>query len=81
MAEISYTKQILEVVENLDAEKQREVLDFARGLKRPQGITGKEAIRIARELNFPKEDLEEMMRAIEEEFERIDDFPEIDLDE
>jgi len=32
----------------------------------PRGISGEEMVALARKLNFPKEDLEEMKRIIEE---------------
>lgn len=66
-------QQILDELRRLDADKQRRVLDFARELSeadRPRGVPAKELSRFAGLI--PKEDLEEMKRAIEEDCERID---------
>jgi hypothetical protein len=72
MADISYREAILEQLDRLDADKQRQVLEFARGLARPKGEPGWQLVQHAREIQFPHEDLEEMRLAIEEECERID---------
>lgn len=71
MTVISYEQAILEQVRQLTEEQQRQVLAFTRTLNRPKGISGKEAIRIAREINFPKEDLEEMAAAIAQARQRL----------
>jgi hypothetical protein len=81
MSDLSYADEILDEVSRLSPEKQKRVLDFARGLTRPKGISGKEAIRIAREINISSEDLAEMEQAIEEWCERIDDWPDVNFDE
>ena len=79
MAAISYEQEILEQIRALNEEQQKEVLAFARTLKRPKGISGLEAIRIAEEINFPKEDLAEIAEAIKDLDEYADD-EDIDLD-
>ena len=75
-----YVQQIVDAVQDMDLGNQQKVLDFARGLVKPKGMTGAELMRLAVELNFDSQSLDEMQQAIEEEFERIDDFPEINLD-
>ncbi len=72
MAEISYKQEILELLDRLNTEQQRQVLEFVRDVQRPSGEPGPLLVRHAREIRFPHEDLEEMKRAIEEECERID---------
>jgi len=79
MAAISYEREILEQIRDMSEEQQKEVLAFARGLKRPKGISGLEAIRIVEEINFPKEDLAEIAEAIKDLDEHVDD-EDIDLD-
>jgi ribosomal protein L22 len=75
----TYEQQILDQIRNMSDEQQRQVLEFTRTLKRPKGISGKEAIRIAEAINFPKEDLDEMAAAIAELHDSEDD-EEIDFD-
>jgi len=70
---VSVEQQIVDLIRNLNEEQRWEVLRFARRLKLPPGISGKEFIERTRAIQFPHEDLEEMKRAIEEEFEQIDD--------
>jgi hypothetical protein len=48
------------------------VLEFARSLRHPKGITGKEFLERTKGTRANKTDLELMEQAIEEEFERID---------
>ncbi|MBL8132899.1 MAG: hypothetical protein JNL42_13650 [Anaerolineae bacterium] len=73
-------RQIVDAVQDMDLGTQRKVLDFARGLVKPKGMTGAELMRLAVELNFDSQSLDEMQQAIAEAFERIDDLPEINLD-
>ncbi|HQE17185.1 MAG: hypothetical protein WBH90_12350 [Aggregatilineales bacterium] len=63
--------QLIEQIRRMNREQQQQMLDYAQSLLRPRGLSGKEMIELARQLNFPKEDLEEMRAAIEEECERI----------
>jgi hypothetical protein len=61
MAVTTFDQELLEEAHKLDNEGKRRVLAYARALaSRPKGISGAEAVRIAREINFPKEDLEEI---------------------
>ncbi len=62
-------QEILDEVRQMTPAQQREALEMLRKMNnKPLGLSGEETIRIAREINFPREDLEEMERAIEEEF-------------
>lgn len=79
----TYEQQIIEQIRDMSDEQQRQVLEFTRTLKRPKGISGKEAIRIAEAINFPKEDIEEMAAAIaqlRDEWRHIEEDEEIDFD-
>lgn len=80
MTDSLYVDQIIHYVEKLDTEKQRQVLEYAQSLSKPKGISGRELIQLAHELNFDPQDLVEMQQAIEEECEQLEDFPEVDLD-
>ena len=72
MAEVSYKDEIIQEVDKLDAERQRQVLDFVRSLSgRPRGTPGWLAAQYAREFGFTAQDLAEMEAAIED-CERID---------
>jgi hypothetical protein len=70
MADITLEQEILDQVHGLSSEQQRQVLDFARSLRRPQGIPGKELLRFVGMIS--PDDLEMMKQAIEEECEQID---------
>ena len=76
-------QEILSEVRKLDFEMQSHLLQIVKGLTNTNRIIGEPGWRMvqhARELNFPKEDLAEMEAAIEEWCERVDDFPEVNLD-
>lgn len=67
MTDMPYEQEILAELRKLQPEQQRMVLAYTRALQtRPKGISGKEAIRIAREINFDPAELAEMESAIEE---------------
>lgn len=67
-------QQILEEVRKLTPEQQQRVLELAREItKRPPGERGADLVQRARAINFPKEDLEEIKRAIEEDLEVVED--------
>jgi len=75
-------EQIIEQLDTLTENQQREILRSVLAMKTsPKGEPGWKAIQHAKEIGFSPEDLAEMQAAIEEAFEVIDDFPEIDLDE
>lgn len=81
MAEQTYEQELLNEFRQLNETKQQQAVEYVRGLRlRPRGETGRKIIAHAQQINWPKEDLEEMARAIEEACEQVDDFPEVDLD-
>jgi hypothetical protein len=59
-------------IKRLDDEQQKQVLDFVQRLTQPKGETFRDIFDHAREIAFPKEDLDEIKRLIEEDEERID---------
>jgi hypothetical protein len=66
-------RQILEELHRLKPEQQQKVLEFAReltGSKTPKGVPSSSLLKFGGLI--PKEDLDEMMKAIEEDCERID---------
>ena len=65
-------QEIIERVSKLDAERQKQVLDFVRSLDIPQGIRGEDLVARAHEVHFDPSDLEEIAQAIEAGCERID---------
>ncbi len=74
MATTPIRDQIINQLDRLSAEQQKQVLDYSLSLqqKRPPGIHGDELIARARVINFSPEDLAEITQAIEEDCERID---------
>ena len=67
-------EEILNVVHRLKPEEQQQVLEFARALpgnSRPRGVPASQLFELAKDL-FDPEDVKEMMKAIEEDCERID---------
>jgi hypothetical protein len=81
MAAISYEQEILEQIRQMNEEQQKEVLAFARSLKRPEGETGKQFIERTKGIHIDPEDLALMQEAIEEWCERTYDFPQVNFDE
>ncbi len=65
-------QEILDQIRTLDLEAQRQVLEFARSLSHPQGISGKEFLKRTQGMHPDLADLAMMEQAIEAEFERID---------
>jgi hypothetical protein len=65
-------QELLDQIRKLDQEQQKRVLDFVHKLTAPQGEPVKDFLERTRTISVPKEDLAEMARFIEEEFERID---------
>jgi hypothetical protein len=59
-------QEIYAAVKHLNTQDQRLVLTLVKRLLRPQGMPGYLAVQYAREINFPKEDLAEIQKAIEE---------------
>lgn len=59
--------ELIQKIRQLDESTQKQRLQYIEKLViRPQGISGAEAIRIAREINFDPESLKEMEEAINE---------------
>lgn len=65
-------RELLERFHALDAGKQRRVLDFVRQLETPEGELGRDFVARTSHIKFPKEDLDDIARIIEEDEERID---------
>ena len=74
MTGVSLRDQIISQLDRLSPEQQQLILDYTRSLlgQLPQGIRGEELIALAHEINFTPEDLDEIIRAIEEDCGRID---------
>lgn len=64
-------QEILTTLETLDDEDQKRVLDYARSLSHRLGTPFSELRQVAAEIAFPKEDLAEIARFIEEEFRQV----------
>jgi hypothetical protein len=71
MIDTEVQTELLKQLEELSVSNQLSVLEFARSLRQPlRGTPGKEFLELCGTL--PAADAEEMMRAIEEDCERID---------
>ena len=78
---MNYEQELLQKVRKLNGEQKQRVLEYVEKQLSPiKGTPGKLALQYAREIDFSREDLAEMQAAIEEAFETIDDFPDVDLD-
>jgi hypothetical protein len=69
MANLSLQEEILDQLDKLHVEQQRQVLDFARTLARPVGKHGKDLLYFAGGINA--DDLKLMAQAIEQDCEQI----------
>ncbi|HJQ67458.1 MAG TPA: hypothetical protein VKA70_00690 [Blastocatellia bacterium] len=69
MANQSLQKEILDHLNKLPIEQQRQVLDFTRTLAKPVGKQGKELLHFAGGID--PEDLKLMSQAIEQDCEQI----------
>jgi hypothetical protein len=78
---VNYEQEIIELVRTLSDDQKLATLDYLRSLKRPHGEPGWKIVQHIHELGFDIESLDEMERAIEEAFEEIEGFPEVDLDD
>jgi hypothetical protein len=74
MASIPIKQQLFDQIDRLDPQQIQRVLEYTLSLQstQAQGIRGEDLIALAHEINFPAEDLAEIMAAIEEDCERID---------
>ena len=73
MVDNAFERELIEAIRKLSASQRRDVLSYARQLRRekPVGIPGRVLVERIEALNWPREDLEEMKRALEDT-ERID---------
>ncbi len=69
---VAIEQELLEQFKKLDTDQKKQVLAFVHRLIEPRGELVRDIVQHASELDFPREDLEEMKRFIEQEFERID---------
>lgn len=75
-------QEILSEVRKLDFEMQTHLLEIVRRLAKPNQVIGEpgpEFVNAVRQVNISSDDLQLMEAAIEEWCERVDEFPEIDL--
>lgn len=84
MSEMTLEQEILTEVKKLNTDMQRHLLEIVRGLTNTSsqsiGEPGWLFLERTRHIHIPTEDLAEMAQIIEEECERIDDFPEVNFD-
>ncbi|MBE2270038.1 MAG: hypothetical protein IAE80_17505 [Anaerolinea sp.] len=79
--ETSYLERIMDVVKQLDAEKQKRVLEFVTEIERSKGEPGWLFLERTAHVHIDPEDLRLMQQAIEEDCEQIDDDPGIEFPE
>lgn len=67
-------ERLIQTFRQLDGDQQQRVVDFASQLQTPlpPGTPGEALAALAREIDFPRDDLAEIVAAIEEDCERID---------
>lgn len=70
MLDATYRKDILEALDHLDKEEQRQALAYIRSLRARTGVPGTALLRFAG--SIPLDDLKQMAQAIEEDCEKID---------
>lgn len=76
----TYEEELLELVRKLDATGKQDILNYARRVVQlPPTVSGKEFLERTKHLIISDEDAAEMMAAIEESFNVIEEI-EIDLD-
>jgi hypothetical protein len=71
---VNYEQEIMAIVRTLSDEKKQEALDYLRVLKRPPTVSGKELLERTKDIRISDEDAAEMMAAIEEAFNVIEDI-------
>ena len=73
MTEGSFEQELLGHAQQLSAEKQQRLLNYARVLAKTRPVKGESGPGIIQSTGlFPTKDLDEMAQAIEEDCERID---------
>lgn len=70
---INVHEELIHAIETLDSDQQEQVLRYVQSIHaaKPRGERLGDLIAHAREIAFPKEDLEEIARFIEEEFRQV----------
>jgi len=65
---------IISQLDRLTPDQQKQLLDYALRLQEnlPPSIRGEDLIALAHEIDFPPDDLAEIIQAIEEDCERVD---------
>ncbi|MBL8153874.1 MAG: hypothetical protein JNM70_06785 [Anaerolineae bacterium] len=64
-------RDLMDVLQQLDAQAQQRVLEFARSIQEPTGEPVADLIQHMQEIAFPPADLQEIADLIEAEFEQI----------
>jgi hypothetical protein len=64
-------RDLMDVLQQLDAQAQQRVLDFARSIQEATGEPVADLIQHMREIAFPPADLQEIADLIEAEFEQV----------
>lgn len=64
-------RDLMDVLQQLDAQAQQRVLEFARSIQEPAGEAVADLIQHMRDIAFPPADLQEIADLIEAEFEQI----------
>lgn len=74
MTHSTIEQQVMDYLRRMSSDQQQKLLDYARKIQTdpPAGIPGEVLAERARTIDWPPEDLAEMMAAIEEDCERID---------
>jgi hypothetical protein len=74
MADSPLEQELISRIQRMSVDQQRKLLSFAQQIQHelPAGIPGEVLIERARRINFPKDDLAEIAKAIEEDCGRID---------
>ncbi len=82
MDNVSFKDRIVERLDQLSGEQQREVWEYIETLQdRPRGEPGYLFLERTKHLHIDPEDLKLMEQAIEEDCERIDDEPDVNFPE
>jgi hypothetical protein len=75
-------EQIIQQLDTLNENQQREILDTITRVKnRPRGEPGWLFLERTKDIHIDPEDLRLMEQAIEEEFENIEEEPDVNFDE
>lgn len=79
---MDYKAQILEQIDDLNEDQQREILDAVLRVKnRPKGEPGRLFLERTKDIRFDPEELMLMEQAIEEACENIDPEPDVNFDQ